>query len=153
MILSSFKENSSKKQIERKNFTLLKQIGSGNFGSVHTATLHDESGETFDQLIAVKTISGFGTEKGMSDFLNEIKIMGELNPHINLVSMIGSCTTELEKENKLWLLIEYCKHGDLKRYIMEHRDSLLKDDPTHVIHNRLLLLWSYDIAKRNAIFG
>ena len=136
MILSNFKENSSKKQIERKNFTLLKQIGSGNFGSVHTAILHGESGETFDQLIAVKSISGFGTEKGTSDFLNEIKIMGELSPHLNLVSMIGSCTTELEKENKLWLLIEYCEHGDLKRYIMEHRDSFLKDYPTHVINNR-----------------
>ena len=96
MILSNFKEESSKKQMVRNDFTLLEQIGSGNFGSVHTGKLNGEFEKILDSQIAVKTISGFATEKDISDFLNEIKIMGQLNPNLNIVNMIGSCTSELE---------------------------------------------------------
>ena len=42
------------------------------------------------------------------DFLNEIKIMGYVDPHLNLVNMLGSCT-EVQKDGDLWLLIEFCK--------------------------------------------
>ena len=147
MIISDFEKESFKKQIDRHDFTLLEQIGSGNFGTVHTGKLNGEFENILASQIAVKTVSGFATEKEISDFLNEIKIMGQLKPNLNTVNMIASCTSELEKQNKLWLLIEYCAHGDLKAYLSKHRESLSTDDSNSTINNRLLVLWPYDIAK------
>ena len=147
VIISDFEKESSKRQIERHDFTLLEQIGSGNFGTVHTGKLNGECENMLASQIAVKTVSGFATEKEISDFLNEIKIMGQLKPNLNTVNMIASCTSELERQNKLWLLIEYCAHGDLKAFLSKHRESLSTDDPNNAINNRLLILWPYDIAK------
>ena len=147
IIISDFEKESSKRQIERHDFTLLEQIGSGNFGTVHTGKLNGECENMLASQIAVKTVSGFATEKEISDFLNEIKIMGQLKPNLNTVNMIASCTSELERQNKLWLLIEYCAHGDLKAFLSKHRESLSTDDPNNAINNRLLILWPYDIAK------
>lgn len=54
--------------------------------------------------------------------LCEMKIMTNLDLHMNLVNLLGSCTAEIESRN-LWLLIEYCPHGDLKTFLINHRQQ------------------------------
>ena len=61
IIISDFEKESSKRQIERHDFTLLEQIGSGNFGTVHTGKLNGEFENILASPIAVKSISGFAT--------------------------------------------------------------------------------------------
>ena len=65
-------------------------IGSGNFGIVYKGILKEVPGVHSDIDIAIKTITDDG-ENERKDFLNEIKIMGYVEPHHNLVSMIGFC--------------------------------------------------------------
>ena len=43
--------------------------------------------------------------------LCEIKILSNLELHLNLVNMMGSCTSDFVSSGELWLLLEYCEHG------------------------------------------
>ena len=70
-------------------------------------------------------MGGVGNEKDLNDLLSEIKLMSYIKPHPNLVSMIGSCSSELTKEKKLWLLIEFCEHGDLQNYLKNNKTKIL----------------------------
>ena len=72
--------------------------------------------------------------------------MGHVDPHLNLVSMIGTCTDE-DEEAKLWLLIEFCQFGDLKRYLVNNKTDILKGSNDSIINSRSLITWTYDIAK------
>ena len=144
-ILAKFKDNTTKLQLDRTAFTLGEIIGRGNFGDVHKGEIIN--GQTNTKTVAIKCITGFGTEKEIADFLAEITIMSQLNDHLNLVSMIGSCTTELEKEDCLWLIIEYCEHGDLKTYLRNYKQKLMSGTDNEIINSRCLILWSFDIAK------
>ena len=83
----------------------------------------------------------------MNDFLGEIKIMSHINPHINLVSMIGACTSELSKDGCAWLLIEFCHHGDLRSYLIENETKILSGNQTDSINSRCLIKWSHHIAN------
>ena len=35
--------------------------------------------------------------------------------HLNLVNLLGACTSEL-MENEVYLLLEYCPFGDMKKF-------------------------------------
>ena len=48
--------------------------------------------------VAIKSIADSVDNEEIKNFLYEIKIMGYIDPHLNLVSMVGSCTDELEKQ-------------------------------------------------------
>ena len=73
------------------------------------------------QLVAIKSMNDPSNESHVIDFLAEIKIMSNITPQINLVNMIGSCTSEYAEHGELWLLLEFCQHGDLKNYLtMSH---------------------------------
>ena len=51
-----------------------------------------------------------------------MKIMTNLDLHLNLVNLLGSCTAEMDSRN-LWLLIEFCPHGDLKSFLISNRQQ------------------------------
>ena len=142
-----FVEKNPNLQIDRTEFTLDEIIGTGNFGTVHKGKICGTAKQTRAMTVAIKSIVGFATEKEITDFLTEINIMSQLNPNLNLVSMVGCCTTELEKENQLWLIIEYCEHGDLKSYLRNYKEILIQDTASDVLNSRSLVLWAYDIAK------
>ena len=67
------KEISFQRQLERDDFTLIKEIGRGNFGRVHMGRRNKGVGNDADLLVAVKTITGIATEKERADFMNEIR--------------------------------------------------------------------------------
>ena len=48
--------------------------------------------------------------------------MANLDNHPNLVNMLASCTSQIGN-GKLWLLLEFCPHGDLKNFLIKHRKS------------------------------
>merc|ERR1712020_59131 len=72
--------------------------------------------------------------------------MSSIEPRPNLVSMIGSCSSEL-KSKKLWLLIEFCEHGDLKEYLKNHKSAILSGSENEEINIKCLLKWLHDVAK------
>ena len=43
--------------------------------------------------------------------LCEMKILSNLELHLNLVNMMGSCTSDFANSGELWLLLEFCQYG------------------------------------------
>lgn len=65
----------------------------------------------------------FGADS--SDFQNfralvdELKIMSYLRPHINVLGLVGACTSGVDKR-QLFVLTEYCENGSLRNYLVEN---------------------------------
>ena len=124
------------------------RLGKGNFGIVYKGELEGIYGKGSKTEIAIKKISQGQSEKEVADFLGEVKIMESLDPHLNLVSMVGSCEVESQKNNKeLWLFLEFCKYGDLKTYLIRNKTQISTASPSDEINYRCLAVWAYDISK------
>ena len=137
----------SKRDVAKENFSVGDILGSGNFGNVFKGEINGlyQPNDKFD--IAIKTINDSTNEEMVEPFMEEIKIMSYIDPHLNLVNMIGSCTSEYENTGNLWLLVEFCNHGDLRKYLMEKSAYILSGEENAEINDRLLILWAYDIAQ------
>ena len=134
-----------KREINRNAFTVGKEIGKGNFGSVYIGKLNWLHGH--GTKVAVKSISTLINEKELRDALVEIKVMGDVNPRLNLVSMIGSCTSEAKSRGKIWLILEFCSYGDLKQYLKNNKTKILSGGMDEPINSRCLVKWAYDVAN------
>ncbi len=100
-----------------------KLLGSGHFGSVYlgeaSGLLHAGS----KTIVAVKTVNDSLEVTQLATLLCEMKILANLDLHVNLVNLLGSCTAQMD-EGRLWLLLEYCPHGDLKSFLFRNRDQV-----------------------------
>ena len=137
----------TKREIHRDCFNIDFQIGSGNFGKVYKGTVKGLYDDTSTTIVAIKVNHGNGAEGELKDFLDEIKLMSYIKAHPNLVSMIGSCSSDLTQDRKLWLVIEFCEHGDLKTYLVRNKEKLLCGEGNDGMDSRFLLKWSCDIAR------
>ena len=147
------------REVDRSSFTVGVEIGSGNFGNVYSGVLIGLYGPSTETTVAIKSIQGTeingltinvqGTTRSseINDLLAEIKLMSKIKPHPNLVSLIGSCSSELETEGKLWLLMEFCEHGDLKSYLTKNKNNILSGNENEALNSRCLLKWMYEVAK------
>ena len=136
-----------KREVPRSAFEVGDPIGSGNFGNVHKGEINGMYTKDSKTTIAIKSISGHADDNELEHFLYEIKIMGFVDPHLNLVSMIGSCTRNLDTDRELWLLLEFCEYGDLKKYLIKNKDQILSGAKSELINSRCLVLWLYGVAK------
>ena len=113
-------------EVGRSAFEITVRLGSGNFGSVYKGELIGLHGLNTKTTIAIKSVKNSDSETEVKDFLYEIKVMGHVKPHQNLVNMIGSCIDDLEEGGEVWLLMEYCEHGDLKNYLVKNKLRILR---------------------------
>ena len=110
----------SRYEIDFSCFTTHKIIGSGNFGTVYEGEANIPLLSSGKTKVAIKTVSQQSNQDQFSALISEIKILSNLNPHINLVNMLGCCTSKLATDGKVWLFIEYCNESDIKTYLIEH---------------------------------
>ena len=68
--------------------------------------------------IAIKTANDPLDSKQRTALFCEMKILSNLEIHINLVNMLGSCTTEFIETGEVFMLIEYCQQGNTKTTIL-----------------------------------
>ena len=137
----------TKREIKRSDFVIGVEIGRGNFGNVYQGEVFGLHNKKSPTIVAIKSTHTLGSDKDLNDLICEIKIMSYIKPHPNLVSMIGSCTSELKEQKKVWLLIEFCDHGDLGNYLKENKNQIISGMDYETINSRSLLKWSYDVAK------
>ena len=138
----------SRREIQRSMFVVGDQIGKGNFGKVfkgHVTGLYHASSQT---VVAIKSIkSGQINEIELEYMLSEIKIMNNISPNLNLVSMIASCTSDFEETGNMFLLLEYCQYGDLKNYLNMKYKEIQAGKESDIINSRCLIKWAYDVAN------
>ena len=89
----------------------MKELGSGEFGTVHLGLW--SNGSTDPVQVAVKTLNSQCSESDRVRFLREAAIMGQFK-HNNVVQLHGVVT---EEENMM-IAMEYMSKGDLREYLI-----------------------------------
>ncbi|XP_060524154.1 serine/threonine-protein kinase 10 isoform X2 [Cylas formicarius] len=100
---------------------LIGELGDGAYGKVHKAQ-HKHTG----QLAAAKKCQLDG-EDDLSDFMVEIDILTEIK-HLNVVELLEA----FQKDQYLWLLIEYCDGGALDSIMTELEKPLTEPQIAYV---------------------
>ncbi len=139
----------SKYEIDRSHFTVDQLLGSGNFGSVYIGEASGLFHPGSKTKVAIKTVNDSLDMTQFNVLMCEMKILTNLDLHLNLVNLLGSCTSEMS-DGKLWLLLEVCAHGDLKTFLINNRDRInnsLNGLVTTEFDSRLFLHWAYSVAK------
>ncbi|KAM9348691.1 platelet-derived growth factor receptor beta-like [Symphorus nematophorus] len=111
-------------EVPRDNIVLGQVLGSGAFGRVVEATvsglLHSHS-TTKVAIKMVKPSSG-----AVQSLMSELKVLVHLGPHLNVVNLLGACTSG----GPVYLITEFCRHGDLVNYLQRNKHTFLQSD-TH----------------------
>jgi len=71
--------------------------------------------------VAVKVLKGF-SKSHYNDFMNEIKLLGSIRRHNNIVDFLGFC----EREGEVLLLTELCEGGNLYSLLRDDKKNLSK---------------------------
>ena len=66
--------------------------------------------------VAIKTVKDPTDKSQQTALLCEIKILSNLESHLNLVNMMGSCTSDFVSTREIYLLLEFCDHGNNYNY-------------------------------------
>jgi hypothetical protein len=128
---------SGKNEIDRSKFEIGRKLGGGSYGSVHEGMAEDLSHPGQKKKVAIKSVNNELDPAQIYSLLCEIKILDQLENRLDLVNMVGACTTQF-KSGKIWLLLEHCTHGDMKSFLIKNRDIISRDlDPQMVPHEIL----------------
>ena len=141
---------SGKCEIDRSDFEIGQILAGGNFGTVSRGTTHDPNNPEQKIKVAVKTVNNPLDLSQLNALMCEIKVLDKLDQHLNLVNMVGACTNEF-KDGRLWLLLEFCPLGDMKRFLLKNketiRQNLSRQVPIDELNDRLFIKWAHGISK------
>ena len=140
-----------KREIDRSKFKVGQKLGGGCFGCVYEGMVEDLIDPGQKTKVAVKTVKNRLDPAQIFALMCEIKVLDKLEIHLNLVNMIGACTNEF-RSGEIWLLLEYCPHGDMQNFLLRNRDIILESlhyhrVPHEILNIRLFLNWSHSICK------
>ena len=96
------------------NYTLVSELGKGQFGVVYKA--HNTA---TDEVFAIKSItkqSVMSSPKLKELFDTEVKIMASIK-HPNIMHLYEL----LETNNNYYLVLDYCRSGDMESYVKKHK--------------------------------
>ena len=84
------------------NVILGVQLGAGCFGRVVKAeAVGLKDSEEIVKTVAVKMVRSEANVSAMEALISELKILVYLGSHLNVVNLLGACTKQLHKGNKL----------------------------------------------------
>uniref|UniRef100_A0A8C4NIA8 receptor protein-tyrosine kinase n=1 Tax=Eptatretus burgeri TaxID=7764 RepID=A0A8C4NIA8_EPTBU len=111
----------SRWEFSRDALQLGRILGSGAFGKVVEATARGMSHSQTFMKVAVKMLKPTARSSEKQALMSELKIMSHLGPHLNIVNLLGACT----KGGPIYIITEYCCHGDLVNYLHRKRERFL----------------------------
>ncbi|XP_046747840.1 vascular endothelial growth factor receptor 1-like [Diprion similis] len=112
-------------EFPRENLKLGKQLGSGAFGVVMKAEARGICEDGKDTTVAVKMVRRSAEPSYMKALSSELKIMIHLGKHLNVVNLLGACTKTILTKRELYVIVEYCRFGNLHNYLQRHRASFV----------------------------
>ncbi|XP_068436076.1 macrophage colony-stimulating factor 1 receptor 2 isoform X2 [Clinocottus analis] len=95
-------------------------VGSGAFGKVVQATAYG-LGNSNATRVAVKMLKPSAHSEEREALMSELKILGHLGHHDNIVNLLGACT----RGGPMLMITEYCSHGDLLNYLRAHAQNFM----------------------------
>lgn len=102
---------------EDLNIYFDKILGSGQFGVIILGAVVQKNQE---KRCAIKTLKGDASKGERQSLKNELQNMSNMDPHPNIVNLIGARTINID--NYL-VVVEYCENGDLYKYLKKHRNE------------------------------
>ncbi|XP_020711039.2 vascular endothelial growth factor receptor 1-like [Athalia rosae] len=118
-------------EFPRERLFIGKQLGSGAFGVVMQAEAHGISYKEEVTTVAVKMIRRSADPSYMRALSSELKIMTYLGQHLNIVNLLGACTKNIISKRELFVIVEFCRFGNLHNYLQTHRSGFIDQiDPT-----------------------
>ncbi|KAF7995284.1 hypothetical protein HCN44_005944 [Aphidius gifuensis] len=99
---------------------VLRILGESCFGQVWKSKAININDKKGTSIVAVKTLKENATERERIDLAQKLKVMKTLEPHPNVVRLIGCCT---EREQML-VILEYLSGGKPQSFLHEGATSL-----------------------------
>lgn len=107
------------RELKRSHVTMVAKIGAGAFGEVWKGMLDESSvGGVPGYLVAIKTSKEVKGD-GADELTKEATVMAQIDPHKNLVSLIGVVTSG----PPLLLLLSFCEQGSLLSHARKAKDA------------------------------
>ncbi|CAL1269808.1 unnamed protein product [Larinioides sclopetarius] len=118
-------------QLMSENFTfnieiLRRTLGQGAFGRVVKAEAFGLNDYEKSTTVAVKMLKERADINQQRALSAELKILIHLGHHVNIVNLMGAVTKNIEK-GELLVMVEYCKYGNLRNYLLRHRDKFVNE--------------------------
>lgn len=104
-------------EFPRAQLKLQGVLGEGCFGQVWKCEAWNISGLEGVTTVAVKTLKENAGERETKDLLSELDVMKALDPHPNVVRLLGSCT----EKDPIYVIMEYVPFGKLQTYLRNNR--------------------------------
>ncbi|EDW13718.1 tyrosine kinase receptor Cad96Ca [Drosophila mojavensis] len=92
-------------------------LGEGAFGQVWRCEATGLAGSAEVTTVAVKTLKESADEIEKKDLLSELEVMKSLEPHVNVVQLLGCCT----EKDPTFVILEYVSRGKLQTYLRNSR--------------------------------
>lgn len=126
--------NRSKREYWRRN---QQPIGTGGYSRVWLETEIDQQGKPKgSRLRAVKEISCLSTQRdGFKDYIRELEAIAKFSQERYSEYFVKSLGW-FQSPSSLFIAMEYCRHGDLKRYLQQN--GALAETDTQVIISQVL---------------
>lgn len=112
----------SKWELPREAIALTGRLGEGFFGEVLKGEIRGIdaiSGESTTSIVAVKQLKPNATEKDRKDFASELQVMKLLEPHPNVITLLGCCTDR----EPMYIVMEYAARGKLLKILRQSRNK------------------------------
>lgn len=104
------------------------------------------SGSESKTVVAVKMLKENATEKERSDLISELKVMKMLDPHPNVVKLLGCCT----EKDPIFVIMEFIKGGKLQSFLRNSRAERYYNNmhaQSKTLTSRDLTSFVYQVAK------
>lgn len=104
-------------EFPRHRLKVFNILGEGAFGQVWRCEASDIDGVEGISVVAVKTLKENATESEKKDLISELQVMKTLEPHVNVVRLLGCCT----EKDPVFVIIEYVALGKLQTFLRNSR--------------------------------
>lgn len=142
-----FQNNDNKKwEIPRNQVRPFSILGEGCFGQVYKGEVENIAGMDEPAIVAIKTLKTNATEKDKRDLLNELAVMKMMDPHPNVVRLLGCCTDK----DPIFVIIEFVNGGTLQEFLRKSRSEHHYKNlhgASQTLSSRDLTSFAYQIAK------
>lgn len=133
-------------EFPRHRLKVFNILGEGCFGQVWRCEAQDIDGREGPTVVAVKTLKENASEKERSDLAQELQVMKMLDPHPNVVRLLGCCT----EKDPLFVIMEYVPHGKLQSFLRNSRAERYYGNlhgPSNTLTSRDLTSFVYQVAR------
>lgn len=128
-------------EFPRHHLKFVHILGEGCFGQVWKCEAVNISSNGGSQVVAVKTLKQNANQKEKQDLLEELEVMKMLEPHPNVVTLIGCCA----EQDPVLLIMEYIPNGTLQSYLRESRVE--NNYSTCRLTSNDLINFAYQVAR------